>query len=66
MYRVFKLEVIEAPETLKALLKQEKDVRWCERLPFLCGYKTSQAKTRQVLGKLLNRSQFVIDQWANT
>src|SRR5512143_380352 len=66
MCRVFKLEVLESPETLELLLKQEKDVRRRERLQFLYGYKTGQAKTRQALGKLLNRSQFVIGQWINT
>src|SRR5512135_2603854 len=63
MCRVFKLEVLESPETLELLLKQEKDVRRRERLQFLYGYKTGQAKTRQALGKLLNRSQFALGQW---
>ena len=48
------------------MLKQEKDVRKHERLQFLYWYKTGQAKTRQALGKLLNRSQFAIGQWINT
>jgi transposase len=65
MCRVFKFEVIESPETLEALLKQEKDVRRRERLQLLYWYKTGQAKTRQALGKLLNRSQFAIGQWIN-
>jgi transposase len=63
MCRVFKFEVIESPETLETLLKQEKDVRKRERLQFLYWHKTGQAKTRQALGKLLNRSQFAIGQW---
>jgi hypothetical protein len=63
---VFKFEVIESPATLEAVLKQEKDVRQCERLQFLYGYKTGQAKTRQALGQLLNRSQFAIGQWIDT
>jgi hypothetical protein len=63
MCRVFKLEVVESPETLEALLKQEKNVRRRERLQFLYWYQTGQAKTRQALGKLLNRSQFAIGQW---
>ena len=50
MCRVFKFEVIESPETLETLLKQEKDVRKRERLQFLYWYKTGQAKTRQTLG----------------
>ena len=66
MCRVFKFEVIESPETLEVLLKQEKDVRQRERLQFLYWYKTGQAKTRQALGKLLNRSQFAIGQWIDT
>ena len=66
MCRVFKFEVLESPETLEALLNQEKDVRRRERLQFLYWYKTGQAKTRQALGKLLNRSQFAIGQWINT
>src|SRR5512139_422015 len=65
MCRVFKLEVIESPEILEELLKQENDVRRRERLQFLYWYKTGQAKTRHALGKLLNRSQFAIGQWAN-
>jgi transposase len=63
MCRVFKFEVVESPETLEALLKQEKNVRRRERLQFLYWYQTGQAKTRQALGKLLNRSQFAIGQW---
>ena len=63
MCRVFKFEVTESPKTLETLLKQEKDVRRRERLQFLYWYKTGQAKTRQALGKLLNRSQFAIGQW---
>ena len=63
MCRVFKFEVTESPETLATLLKQEKDVRRRERLQFLYWYKTGQVKTRQALGKLLNRSQFAIGQW---
>jgi len=63
MCRVFQFEVTEAPETLETLLKQEKDVRRRERLQFLYWYKTGQAKTRQALGKLLNRSQFAIGPW---
>src|SRR5512144_1689193 len=63
MCRVFKFEVTESPETLATLLKQEKDVRRRERLQCLYWYKTGQAKTRQALGKLLNRSQFAIGQW---
>lgn len=35
MCRVFKLEVIESPEILAELLKQENDVRRRERLQFL-------------------------------
>ena len=66
MCRVFKFEVIESLETLEALLKQEKDVRQRERLQFLYWHKTGQAKTRQALGKLLNRSQFAIGQWIDT
>ena len=66
MCRVFKLEVIESPEILEELLNQENDVRRRERLHLLYWYKTGQAKTRQALGKLLNRSQFAIGQWANT
>ena len=66
MCRVFKFEVIESPETLATLLKQEKNVRRRERLQFLYWYKTGQAKTRQALGKLLNRSQFAIGQWIDT
>src|SRR5512147_2752501 len=66
MCRVFKLEIVESPETLETLLKQEKDVRRRERLQLLYWYKTGQAKTRQALGKLLNRSQFAIGQWINT
>ncbi len=66
MYRVCKLEVTESPETLETLLQQEKDSRRRERLQFLYWYKTGQAKTRQALGKLLNRSQFAIGQWINT
>jgi len=58
MCRVFKFEVLESLETLETLLKQEKDVRKRERLQFLYWYKTGQAKTRQALGKLVNRSQF--------
>ena len=65
MCRVFKLEVVESPETLEALLKQEKDVRRREQLQLLYWHKTGQAKTRQALGKLLNRSQFAIGQWIN-
>ena len=63
MCRVFKFEVTESPETLATLLKQEKDVRRRERLPLWSWYKTGQAKTRQALGKLLNRRQFAIGQW---
>ena len=66
MSRVFKLEVLESPETLANLLKQEKNVRRRERLQFLYWYKTGQAKTRQALGQLLNRSQFAIGQWIDT
>src|SRR5512147_459263 len=66
MSRVFKLEVIESPETLGALLQKENDVRRRERLQFLYWYKTGQAKTRKALGKLLKRSQFAIGQWINT
>ena len=66
MCRVFKFEVLELPETLEVLLKHEKDVRRRERLQFLYWHKTGQAKTRQALGKLLNRSQFAIGQWINT
>ena len=66
MCRVFKLEVTESPETLATLLQQEKDIRRRERLQFLYWYQTGQAKTRQALGKLLNRSQFAIGQWINT
>jgi hypothetical protein len=66
MCRVFKFEVIESLETLETLLKQEKDVRKRERLQFLYWYKTGQAKTRQALGKLVNRSQFAIGQWLDT
>ena len=66
MSRVFKLEVLESPETLADLLKQEKNVRRRERLQFLYWYKTGQAKTRQALGKLLNRSQFAIGHWIDT
>src|SRR5512135_2701558 len=66
MCRVFKFEVVESPETLEALLKQEKNVRRRERLQFLYWYQTGQAKTRQALGKLLNRSQFALGQWSHT
>src|SRR5512135_1319713 len=66
MCRVFNLEVTESPETLEPLLQQEKDIRRRERLQFLYWYQTGQAKTRQALGKLLNRSQFAIGQWINT
>ena len=66
MCRVFKLEVVESAEILEALLAQEKEVRRRERLQFLYWHKTGQAKTRQALGKLLNRSQFAIGQWSNT
>src|SRR5512143_1792834 len=66
MSRVFKLEVTESLETLETLLQQEKEVRRRERLQFLYWDKTGQAKTRQALGKLLNRSQFAIGQWSNT
>ena len=66
MCRVFKFEVTESTETLATLLKQEKDVRRRERLQFLYWYKTGQAKTRQALGKLLNRSQFAIGHWIDT
>ena len=66
MCRVFKFEVLESLETLETLLKQEKDVRKRERLQFLYWYKTGQAKTRQALGKLVNRSQFAIGQWIDT
>ncbi len=66
MSRVFKFEVTESPEALETLLKQEKEVRRRERLQFLYWYKTGQAKTRQALGKLLNRSQFAIGQWSDT
>lgn len=66
MSRVFKFEVLESPETLADLLKQEKNVRRRERLQFLYWYKTGQAKTRHALGKLLNRSQFAIGQWIDT
>ena len=66
MCRVFKFEVLELPETLEVLLKQEKDVRRRERLQFLYWYKTGQVKTRKALGKLLKRSQFAIGQWINT
>ena len=66
MCRVFKLEILELPEALESLLKEEKDVRKRERLQFLYWYKTGQAKTRQALGALLNRSQFTLGQWANT
>ena len=66
MCRVFNLEVIESLETLELLLQQEKNIRRRERLQFLYWHKTGQAKTRQALGKLLNRSQFAIGQWINT
>lgn len=66
MSRVFKLEVLESIETLKSLLKEEKDVRKRERLQFLFLYKSGQIKTRQALGRLLNRSHFAIGQWADT
>ena len=66
MCRVFSLEVVESAETLEALLAQEKEVRRRERLQFLYWHKTGQAKTRQALGKLLDRSQFAIGQWINT
>ena len=66
MCRVFKLEILESPETLKSLLKEEKDIRKRERLQFLYWYKIGQAKTREALGTLLNRSQFAIGQWADT
>src|SRR5512143_1012377 len=66
MCRVFNLEVTESPDTLETLLQQEKDIRRRERLQFLYWYKTGQVKTRQALGKLLNRSQFAIVQWSNT
>ena len=65
MCRVFKLEILESPEVLESLLKDEKDVRKRERLQFLYWHKTGQAKTRQALGGLLNRSQFTLGQWAN-
>ena len=35
MCRVFKLEILESPETLESLLKEEKDIRKRERLQFL-------------------------------
>ena len=60
MSRVFKLEILESIETLKSLLMEEKNVRKRERLQFLFLYKFGQAKTRQALGKLLNRSHFAI------
>ncbi|HJW30254.1 MAG TPA: IS630 family transposase [Saprospiraceae bacterium] len=63
---MFKFEVKESPETLDTLLKQEKDVRRRERLQLLYWYKTGQAKTRQALGKWLNRSQVAIGQWLDT
>lgn len=66
MCRVFKLEILESPETLQSLLKEEKDVRKRERLQFLYWYQTGPAKTRQALGALLNRSQFALGQWADT
>src|SRR5574342_787563 len=66
MCRVFKFEVTESPEILETLLAQEKEVRRRERLQFLYWHKTGQAKTRQALGKLLNRSQFALGQWSNT
>jgi hypothetical protein len=65
MCRVFKLDIVESPETLETLLKHEKDVRRRERLQLLYWYKTGPAKTRQALGKLLKRSQFAIGQWIN-
>jgi len=65
MCRVFKLEVLESPEVLESLLKDEKDIRKRERLQFLYWHKTGQAKSRQALGQLLNRSQFAIGQWVN-
>ena len=66
MSRVFNLEIVESMETLKSLLKEEKDVRRRERLQFLFLYKSGQANTRQALGKILNRSHFAIGQWADT
>ena len=66
MCRVFKFEVRESPETLAALLKQEKEVRRRERLQFLYWYKTGQAKTRPALGQWLNRSQLAIGQGIDT
>ena len=40
MCRVFKLEILESPEVLESLLKDEKDVRKRERLQFLYWHKT--------------------------
>ena len=50
---------------MESSLKDEKDVRKRERLQCLYWHKTGQAKSRQALGQLLNRSQFAIDQWVN-
>lgn len=63
MSRVFNLDLSESEEQLKSLLKQERNTRKRERLPFLYWYKSGQVTTRRELGTLLNRSQIAIGHW---
>ena len=64
MSGIYKLEIQESQDDLKALLKQQKTVSDRERVQLLYLLKSGQAKTLQQAAELLGRHRVTIQTWA--